>query len=98
MTLEETTEKVKILATKKSGSIGKKIKFIFDEGIIHLDDSTSPTIVSNENIPADCSVKLSINNFNKLMTGEMNAMGAFMLGKIKIDGDMSVATKLTNLF
>lgn len=98
MTLEETTDKVKALAQKKGGSIEKKIKFQFDEGIIYLDDTVSPTRVNNDDLSADCIVKLSINNFNKLMTGEMNAMGAFMLGKIKIEGDMSVATKLTNLF
>lgn len=98
MTLEETTTKVKELAAKKSGAIGSKIKFQFDEGTIFLDDTTTPTVVSNDDEQAECTVRLSLSNFNKLMTGDMNAMGAFMMGKIKIDGDMSIAMKLSNLF
>lgn len=98
MTLEETTQKVKDLAASKGGAIQSKIKFQFDEGVIFLDDTSSPTIVSNEDEYADCTVRVSLANFNKLMSGEMNAMGAFMLGKIKVDGDMSIAMKLSNLF
>lgn len=98
MTLEETTAKVKDLASKKGGAIGSKIKFQFDEGVIFLDDSSSPTQVTNEDEYADCTIRVSLSNFNKLMSGDMNAMGAFMMGKIKVDGDMSIAMKLSNLF
>ena len=98
MTLEETTAKVQDLASKKGGAIGSKIKFQFDEGVIYLDDTVSPTTVSNADDYADCTVRVSLSNFNKLMSGDMNAMGAFMMGKIKVDGDMSIAMKLSNLF
>jgi putative sterol carrier protein len=43
-------------------------------------------------------VRVSISNFEKLMSGDMNPTGAFMMGKLKIDGDMSVAMKLSALF
>lgn len=98
MTLEETTAKVQSLAANKGGSIGSKIKFQFDEGVIYLDDTVSPTSVTNNDDPSECTVRVSLSNFNKLMTGDLNAMGAFMMGKIKVDGDMSVAMKLSNLF
>ena len=98
MTLEETTQKVTDLAKKKGGSVGFKIKFKLDEGIIFLDDSQTPTVVSNDDNPADCVIRLSLTSLNKLMDGEMNAMAAFMMGKIKVDGDMSIAMKLSSLF
>jgi putative sterol carrier protein len=98
MNLESLTARVQSLAAKKGGAIGSKIKFQFDEGFIYLDDTVSPTHVSNKNEKADCTVKVSLSNFDKLISGEMNAMGAFMLGKIKVDGDMSVAMKLSSLF
>jgi putative sterol carrier protein len=98
MTLEETTEKVKALAVAKGGAIGSKIKFQFDEGIIYLDDTVTPATVSNADEYANCTVRVSLSNFNKLISGDMNAMGAFMMGKIKVDGDMSIAMKLSNLF
>ncbi len=98
MNLVETTQKVTDLAAAKGGKIGSIIKFKFEEGIILLDDSVSPTLVSNEDGTADCVIRVSLENFNKLMSGDLNAMGAYMMGKIKIDGDMSVAMKLSALF
>lgn len=98
MSLDDMTNKVKTLAATKSGAIKSKIKFQFDEGFIYLDDTVSPTIVTNEDSTSDCTVKVSLSNFEKLINGDMNAMGAFMLGKLKVDGDMSVAMKLSSLF
>ena len=33
-----------------------------------------------------------------IMTGEVNGMSAFMMGKIRAEGNMMLATKLTELF
>ena len=90
--------KVAQLVEKKGGTLGTKIKFQFDEGFIFLDDTAEPTTVNNQDLPAQCTVRVSLSNFNKLISGELNAMGAYMMGKIKIDGDMSAAMKLSNLF
>jgi len=99
MTLEEITNKVKSLAASHGGQIGAIIKFSFNEGgTILLDDTQSPATVTNDDGAAGCTVKISMENFIKLMNGEMNAMGAYMMGRLKIDGDMGVAMKLANLF
>ncbi len=98
MTIDETTQKVKELAAKKGGAIGSKIKFKLDEGIIFLDDSVSPTVVTNEDATADCVIRMSSASFHKLLEGEMNAVAAYMMGKIKIDGDMGIAMKLSSMF
>lgn len=98
MNLLEATEKVSALASSNASSIGAKIKFKFAEGVIFIDDSQSAPVVNNDDAPADCVIRVSLDNFEQLVSGKMNAMGAFMMGKIKIDGDMSLAMKLSNLF
>jgi putative sterol carrier protein len=98
MTLQEATEKVQKMAANHTGKFGSKANFKFDEGVIHLDDSVSPASVTNDDSTADCTLKLSLDNFAKLLDGSMNPMMAFMTGKMKIDGDKGVAMKLASLF
>ena len=98
MSLESITNNVKELASKKGGAIGYKIKFQSDEGFIYLDDTVSPAVVSNEDLNADCVIRVSLSNLEKLISGDLNPTGAFMMGKLKIDGNMGVAMKLSNLF
>lgn len=43
---------------------------------------------------AATTIIISEENLVKLSHGELNAITAFMFGKIKIDGDMAIATKL----
>jgi putative sterol carrier protein len=98
MNLQEATAKVNKMAANNGGKVKATINFQFEEGVIHLDDTVSPTLVSNEALSAQCTIKMSIDNFEKMMTGNMNPMMAFMSGKKKIDGDKGVAMKLASLF
>ena len=99
MTFEEVTQKVKVLGETHGGKIGATIKFVFEDGgVIMLDDSVSPALVTNNDGSAQCTVKISLENFIKLLNGDMNAMGAYMMGRLKIDGDMGIAMKLANIF
>jgi putative sterol carrier protein len=41
---------------------------------------------------------MTTEDFQGMVTGDLNPMMAFMGGKIKIDGDMSVAMQLQSLF
>lgn len=68
------------------------------DGIIHVNSYGEKNVVSNEDLPADCTVTISPKNFQKLIAGDLNPMMAVMTGKLKIDGDMSVAMKLQSLF
>jgi putative sterol carrier protein len=47
--------------------------------------------------PADCTIGISTTNLEKLITGKLNPMTAFAMGKLKVSGDMSVALKLGKL-
>jgi putative sterol carrier protein len=47
---------------------------------------------------ADTTISTSEDTFVKIVNGEQNATSAFMLGKLKVRGDMANAMKLQKLF
>jgi putative sterol carrier protein len=97
MTLEEITGQFKALADK-APSIGKTLKFSFDEGTVFVDLSGPTAKISNDDKEADCTIITSLETLNKLRSGDLNPMMAVMGGKVKIKGDMGVAMKLQSLF
>ena len=44
------------------------------------------------------TLKAAADDWHAVSTGKMNAMQAFMSGKIKIEGDMGMAMKLQTMF
>jgi putative sterol carrier protein len=92
-TLEEITDRLKLAIGADSG-LGKSVKFdLKGAGVIRIDGGT----VSNEDLPADCTIAVSKDDFEKLAKGELDPMKAFMTGRLKVNGDMSVAMKLQPL-
>ncbi|MEM9896793.1 MAG: SCP2 sterol-binding domain-containing protein [Bacteroidota bacterium] len=98
MTLEEITAKIQKMATKHEGRFKGKANFKFEEGTVHLDDTISPNLVVAEEREAPFAIKMSADNFTKILSGDLNVMMAFMSGKLKIEGDKAAAMKLTALF
>jgi putative sterol carrier protein len=47
---------------------------------------------------ADTTISSSEETFVKIVNGEQNATSAFMMGKLKVSGDMGNAMKLQQLF
>ena len=82
----------------KADALGNTLKFNLDGQAIFIDGSGTSNQVSAEDKEADCTVNLTMSDFQDLMNGDLNPMTAFMSGKLKIDGDMGVAMKLQNLF
>ena len=99
MSLESTTASVVTMA-ENADSLGASIKFAFNggEGVIFLDGTSDPNKVSNEDKEADCTVKIDLQDFIDLVSGDLNPMNAFMGGKLVVEGDMGVAMKLSSLF
>ena len=98
MSLENFTETVRS-KVGDDAKLNATIKFAFKEGgALFIDGKSTPNTVSNDEGPADCTVKVSLEDFGKLMERKLDPTTAFMMGKIKIEGDMGIAMKLGRLF
>ncbi|MER2534804.1 MAG: SCP2 sterol-binding domain-containing protein [Rhizobiaceae bacterium] len=60
------------------------------DGVVLIDGAT----ISTDDGPADCTVTLSLDDLEDMVSGELSPTSAFMTGKLKIDGDMSMAMAL----
>jgi len=98
MTIDEVTGKIQSLAEMHAGKFQGTANFQFEDGIVHLDDTVSPPVVSNEEKEAPFTIVMTAANFGQIISGDMNVMMAFMTGKLKIKGDKAAAMKLTSLF
>jgi putative sterol carrier protein len=97
MTIDALTESFRQRVGEDSG-LSATIKFDFgEEGVIFVDASSVPNRVSNEDREADCTIRMALEDFNDMIAGELNPTTAFMMGKLKIDGAMSLALKLADL-
>jgi len=45
----------------------------------------------------DCKLKMSDENFKKLLAGNLNTTAAFMMGRIKVEGKLGYALKLESI-
>ena len=72
---------------------GKRVKIDFgDQGAVMLDGTANQ--VSEEDGAADTTIKVSWDDWQQLAAGQMDGMTAFMMGKLKVEGDMSNAMQL----
>jgi putative sterol carrier protein len=94
MSLAEITVNMKERVGASAG-LNKSVKFDFgDDGVVRIDDKASPAVVDNEDAATDCTVKVSMADFLDIAAGKTNPQMAFMMGKLKVEGDMSVAMQL----
>lgn len=96
-TIEELTVGMRERLGENSG-LDATIKFVFnDGGIIFIDGKSKPNNVTNDDSPADVTLKMSIDTLNKLRRKEVNPMMAAMVGQIKVEGNVMVAMKLDQI-
>ena len=89
-TLQDITD-IMAKAVGVDSGLGKSLKFDFKgDGFILIDGGS----VTNDDKPADCTIVISKDDFELMADGKLDPTMAFMQGKIKINGDMSVAMKL----
>ncbi len=98
MSLDEITEQLRTRVGDDSG-LGAKVKFdLGGDGVIFVDAASSPNTVSNDDADADCTIAISLEDFETLLAGDLDPTTAFMMGKLKVEGDMGIAMKLSSVF
>jgi putative sterol carrier protein len=98
ISIERFTEEIRAKVGDNSG-LNATVKFVFaPDSVLYIDGKSTPNTVDNNDRPAQCTVKVSLADFAQLATRKLDPTTAFMMGKIKIEGDMGVAMKLGKLF
>jgi len=94
MNLEACTQAIRAKVGSDSG-LDATLKFDCGaEGVIYIDGKSMPNSVSNSNSDADCTIAITLENLNALLAGKLQPVTGFMLGKLKVTGDMSVAMRM----
>ena len=87
--LEELTERMKVAVGTDSG-LGKSLKFnLKGDGFVYIDGGT----VTNEDKPADLTLKIKMDDLIQLGEGKLDPMTAVMTGALGLS-DMAVAMGL----
>lgn len=79
--------------------LGAKVRFALGGpgDMILVDARANPVTVTRADGEADCTIRMTPENLNKLINGQLNPMLAFTMGKLKVEGSMGVALKLASL-
>jgi len=70
---------------------------IEDVGHWHVDVEKGVVTVTESQNPADCVIATDEPTFLAVVENEQSPMGAFMTGKIRVEGDMGLALRLKDL-
>ncbi len=94
--MSDTLEKAAAALNEKltGGDFDASAKFaIADLGAIVLDANGAR--VSDEE--TDVTLSADADTFEQILSGDLNPTGAFMSGKLSVDGDMGIAMKLASV-
>ncbi|GGX50797.1 SCP2 sterol-binding domain-containing protein [Undibacterium squillarum] len=97
MDLQACTEAIR---TKVGNDSGLNATLKFDcgaDGVVFVDATTVPNVVSNDNNDAACTITIALADLGALLTGQLNPMNGFMMGKLKVAGDMGIAMRLQSV-
>ena len=71
---------------------GKRVKIDFGGSAVMLDGAAQQ--VTEDDGPADTTIRVGWDDWQQLAAGQLDGMTAFMTGKLKVEGDMSNAMQL----
>ena len=105
--METIKEKLNSIADSNKG-LNKNLQMCFtdiDKGyLLHIGDegtvdkSEKNPLKDGKGVPSDVSIYTTTDVIDALIKKEMNPMMAMMQGKIRIEGDMGLLTRLASIF
>lgn len=94
MDLQACTEALRAKVGESSG-LNATLKFDCGaDGVAYIDGRSIPNAVHNDNVDADCTIAITLENLAAMLSGELDPATGFMMGRFRVAGDMSVALKL----
>ena len=97
MDLSALTEAV-CRAAAQNPPLGYRVKFAFEDGtMIVWDGRSTPAVVTNEDGAADTTIRATAADLEGIFAGTLDATMAYMSGRLKVEGSLGVAMKLTSL-
>jgi putative sterol carrier protein len=81
-------------------ALGASYRFDIDgagAGSWRVESDGDRLVVSESDAPADCVIRAEEKTFLRIIRGEQSPMGAYMTGKVKVEGDLGLALRLRDL-
>ena len=80
---------------KDLSTLGGSVKFVVGESIVMIDGLSGE--ISTNDSEATCTVTTDDETMQAIMDGKSSPQAAFMTGKLKVSGDMSMALKIQSV-
>ena len=80
---------------KDLSTLGGSVKFVIGDSIVMIDGPNGE--ISSDDSEATCTVTTDDETMQAIMDGTSSSQAAFMTGKLKVAGDMSLALKIQSV-
>ncbi len=80
---------------KDLSTLGGSVKFVIGDSIVMIDGPNGE--ISSDDNEATCTVTTDDETMQAIMDGTSSSQAAFMTGKLKVAGDMSLALKIQSV-
>jgi putative sterol carrier protein len=82
-----------------AGALDASYRFdIEGAGSWRLEADGERAVVTESDAPADCVIRTDENTFLRIVRGEQSPMGAYLTGKVRVEGDVGLALRLRDVF
>ena len=75
--------------------LGGSVKFVVDENVVLIDGNSGE--ITSDDSEATCTISSDADTMQSIMDGSSSPQAAFMTGKLKVSGDMSIALKVQSV-